>query len=353
MPAYRDEKHGTFYASFYYTDFTGARRKKMKRGFKLKRDAQEWERQFLLQRNADPDMKFGDFVEIYRNDKRERIREHTWESKDNMINTKILPYVTKKGVERAVEMTVYSGAYNLDELSAGVFRQSEAGQTTSAPQDGEATVVYEGYGTYSGSFANGKRNGAGTFLWENGDAYTGEWKADKPAGKGTLTLADGTVQQGTFRAGKLYSGSADIPQTDGGVLTRSVSEGEVRSAATLTWPDGTVLSGKISAKTGTFTGDVTIAYPNGDSYVGALADSLKSGKGTYTWKNGAHYTGEWKEDKMEGKGTYYFGKSEKNDYIKGQFSANAPKGTMDYVSQQGLHYNTTWRNGKCVSISAK
>ena len=92
MPAYRDEKHGTFYASFYYTDFTGARRKKMKRGFKLKRDALEWERQFLFQRNADPDMKFGDFVEIYRNDKRERIREHTWESKDNMINTKILPY---------------------------------------------------------------------------------------------------------------------------------------------------------------------------------------------------------------------------------------------------------------------
>ena len=92
MPAYRDERHGTFYASFYYTDFTGARRKKMKRGFKLKRDALEWERQFLLQRNADPDMKFGDFVEIYRGDKHERIREHTWESKDNMINTKILPY---------------------------------------------------------------------------------------------------------------------------------------------------------------------------------------------------------------------------------------------------------------------
>ena len=92
MPAYKDEKQGTYYASFYYTDFTGARRKKMKRGFERKRDAQEWERQFLLQRNADPDMRFGDFVEIYRADKRERIREHTWESKDNMIDTKILPY---------------------------------------------------------------------------------------------------------------------------------------------------------------------------------------------------------------------------------------------------------------------
>ena len=49
MPAYKDEAHGTFYASFYYTDFTGTKRKKMKRGFKLKRDALEWERQFLLQ----------------------------------------------------------------------------------------------------------------------------------------------------------------------------------------------------------------------------------------------------------------------------------------------------------------
>lgn len=262
-------------------------------------------------------------------------------------------YVTSKGVERAIEMTVYSGSYSLEELNAGVFRQAEAGQSAGVPQDGEATVVYEGYGTYSGSFANGKRNGTGTFLWENGDSYTGEWKADKLSGKGTLTLADGTVEEGTFRSGKLYSGSARIMQADGSVLTRSVSEGEVRSAATLTWPDGTVLSGRFSAKTGTFTGDVTIAYPNGDSYVGALADSLKSGTGTYTWKNGAHYTGEWMADRMDGKGTYYFGESEKNNYIKGQFSANAPMGTMEYVSQQGLHYNTNWSDGQCVSISAK
>lgn len=92
MPAYKDEKQGTYYAAFYYTDFTGAKRKKMKRGFARKREALEWERQFLLQKNADPDMRFEDFVEIYRTDKKERIREHTWESKDNMIDSKILPY---------------------------------------------------------------------------------------------------------------------------------------------------------------------------------------------------------------------------------------------------------------------
>ena len=92
MPAYKDDKQGTYYASFYYTDFTGAKRKKMKRGFAKKRDALEYERRFLLQKNADLNMTFGEFVEIYREDKKERIRENTWESKNNMIDTKILPY---------------------------------------------------------------------------------------------------------------------------------------------------------------------------------------------------------------------------------------------------------------------
>lgn len=92
MPAYKDEKKGTYYASFYYTDFTGAKKKKMKRGFVKKRDALEYERQFLLQKSGDLNMTFGEFVEIYRTDKKERIRENTWESKNNMIDTKILPY---------------------------------------------------------------------------------------------------------------------------------------------------------------------------------------------------------------------------------------------------------------------
>ena len=71
MPAYKDDKQGTYYASFYYTDFTGAKRKKMKRGFAKKRDALEYERRFLLQKNADLNMMFGEFVEIYREDKKE------------------------------------------------------------------------------------------------------------------------------------------------------------------------------------------------------------------------------------------------------------------------------------------
>ena len=91
MPAYKDT-HGTYFVSFYYEDFRGVKKRKMKRGFARRRDALDWERRFLLQSTADLNMKFSDFVEIYRNDKQMRIRESTWESKNNMIDLKILPY---------------------------------------------------------------------------------------------------------------------------------------------------------------------------------------------------------------------------------------------------------------------
>ena len=48
MPVYRDEKKGTWYAAFYYVDWNGENKKKLKRGFPTKKAAQMWERQFLL-----------------------------------------------------------------------------------------------------------------------------------------------------------------------------------------------------------------------------------------------------------------------------------------------------------------
>ena len=52
MPAYKDKAKGTWYASFYYEDWTGKKVKKMKRGFPTKREALEWERTFLQQQTA-------------------------------------------------------------------------------------------------------------------------------------------------------------------------------------------------------------------------------------------------------------------------------------------------------------
>jgi integrase len=96
MPAYKDTVKGTWYASFYYEDWKGIRKKKLKRGFETKKAALEWERQFLLQKAADLNMEFEKFVEIYITDKKERLRENTWSTKEHIIRTKILPYFNKK-----------------------------------------------------------------------------------------------------------------------------------------------------------------------------------------------------------------------------------------------------------------
>ena len=96
MPAYKDSRQGTWYASFYFENWKGEKQKKLKRGFATKKEALAWERAFLLQQAADLTMAFEDFVEIYISDKKERLRENTWETKENIIRTKILPYFKGK-----------------------------------------------------------------------------------------------------------------------------------------------------------------------------------------------------------------------------------------------------------------
>ena len=75
MPAYYDEKTKSWYCKFYYT---GTRKQKKKRGFKLQREAKEWERNFLETQQADLSMTFANFVKIYNEDMKHRLREHTF-----------------------------------------------------------------------------------------------------------------------------------------------------------------------------------------------------------------------------------------------------------------------------------
>jgi len=96
MPAYKDEKTGKWFASFYFTDWKGVKARKMKRGFKTKRDALEWEREFQQKQAADLDMTFKMFVELYCKDMKARIREHTWQTKESIINKKLMPYFGEK-----------------------------------------------------------------------------------------------------------------------------------------------------------------------------------------------------------------------------------------------------------------
>ena len=92
MAVYKDKNRGTWYASVLYVDWTGKRCRKLKRGFAIKKEAQEWEMHFKLQKASSLDMTFGDFYKIYEQDVKPKVRYNTWCSKQHIIETKLLPY---------------------------------------------------------------------------------------------------------------------------------------------------------------------------------------------------------------------------------------------------------------------
>jgi Site-specific recombinase XerD len=96
MAAFKNDNNGTWYTMFRYTDWKGERKQKCKRGFATKREALDWEREFLRQQRADLDMTFESFVKLYINDMESRIREHTWQAKTSIIESKLIPYFGEK-----------------------------------------------------------------------------------------------------------------------------------------------------------------------------------------------------------------------------------------------------------------
>lgn len=97
---YKDEKRGTWYCKFYYTDWTGTRRQKMKRGFKLQREAKEWERVFLEKQSRSPDMTFQTLYQLYLEDIRSRLKQSSVNSKNQCIESRVLPYFKDKPINQ-------------------------------------------------------------------------------------------------------------------------------------------------------------------------------------------------------------------------------------------------------------
>ena len=96
MAAFKDKKNGSWYVQFRYTDRRGERQQKLKRGFATKKEAQAWEREFLMQKQADINMSFESFVALYEKDVKPKLKLNTWLSKEHIIRTKILPYFKKR-----------------------------------------------------------------------------------------------------------------------------------------------------------------------------------------------------------------------------------------------------------------
>lgn len=95
MPVYKDKDRGTWYCCFYYTDWQGSKKRKIKRGFTKQKEAKEYERNFLDKVQSNPQMTMLSLTNLYIDDMQNRLRQSTMSNKKYLIDTKILPYFSK------------------------------------------------------------------------------------------------------------------------------------------------------------------------------------------------------------------------------------------------------------------
>ena len=92
MSVTKDKKTDKWMAQIRVTDWTGKTIHKKKRGFDTKREAQQWERDFINQANSSLGMNFKDFIGLYMKDMEQRLKSTTVASKHWLIDLKITPF---------------------------------------------------------------------------------------------------------------------------------------------------------------------------------------------------------------------------------------------------------------------
>ena len=105
MPVYKDEAKGTWFVKCYYTDYTGVKRQRKKRGFKLQREAKEWERDFLASLQYDGATTFGSVAENFIQEITPRRRKTTVRT-DNIALAHILPTFKDTALAAITEKSV-------------------------------------------------------------------------------------------------------------------------------------------------------------------------------------------------------------------------------------------------------
>lgn len=107
MPVYRDERDPSkWVCKVNYKDYTGKSTQKKKRGFKTKKEAQEWEHNFMLKEKGDPDMTFRDFCDIYLEDAQRRLKPASFNIKEICISAYILPFFGNLKISDITPLTV-------------------------------------------------------------------------------------------------------------------------------------------------------------------------------------------------------------------------------------------------------
>lgn len=84
MPAYKEKDRNSWTVKIKHKNWNGEIKWVTKRGFTTKRDALQYERDFLSRQSGNLDMSFEDFVKVYREDRMPHLKESTCGMKDNI-----------------------------------------------------------------------------------------------------------------------------------------------------------------------------------------------------------------------------------------------------------------------------
>ncbi len=95
MPAYKDKNNKTWCSKFRYKEHDGTVKSVTKRGFVTKREALQWEADFKAKQADDLSMSFAAFVDVYKKDKKPRLKSSTFDNKESIIASRILPYFSE------------------------------------------------------------------------------------------------------------------------------------------------------------------------------------------------------------------------------------------------------------------
>lgn len=104
MSVTKDTKIGKWMSQICVKDWTGNTIHKKKRGFSTKKEALQWEWDFISQATASLEMTFHDFIESYLKDMEGRLKPSTIANKRFLIDLKITPYFCKMPLD-AIQAT--------------------------------------------------------------------------------------------------------------------------------------------------------------------------------------------------------------------------------------------------------
>ena len=106
MGAYKDKEKNTWFCEFRYTSYDGKRKKKKKRGFKTKKEAQNWEINFINHISGKSELLFLDLHSNYIEDMKHRCKFSTLKLKNSIFKNNLASFFSNYKVNEITPIII-------------------------------------------------------------------------------------------------------------------------------------------------------------------------------------------------------------------------------------------------------